>query len=140
MKRLLLTAALLLLVSGPGLANRASAGQAIIKPYGIAIPSFFFNSSEQRARDACAQERPECRASVRAEMEQEMAISLVIPWIILAGGILYALFFLRGQERAKQKARMAARQNHNPGAFKKLDREKDERKRGDDDDDQDRLD
>jgi hypothetical protein len=73
-------------------------------------------------------------------MEQEMAISLVIPWVILGGGILFVLLYLRKQERAKQKARMAARANHNPDAFRKLHRDKDESKRAaDDDDDDDNL-
>jgi len=132
MIRLLRTATLLLVL---GVTGPASAGQAVIKPYGMPIPSFFFPAAEQRAREACAQERPECRASVRADMEQEMAISLVIPWVILGVGILIVLLYLRKQEKAKQKARMAARQHHDPAAFRKLDREKEERKRGDDDDD-----
>jgi len=114
-----------LLVTGLGMATPAQA--QVIKPGGIPIPAFFFSGAERRAREACAQELPNCRASVRAQMEQEMAISLTFPWIILGVGILAALFYLRKQEKEKLRARTLARAHHDPGAFKKLDREKSER-------------
>ena len=105
----------------------------IIKPYGMAVPSFFFSGTEQRAREACAENRPECRASVRAQMEHEMAISLVIPWVLLGIGVLVVLFSLRNAERKKVKAAEAARRHHDPGKFRKLDREKSEQRNTDED-------
>ncbi len=64
----------------------------VIKPMGMAIPSLFFPASEARQRDACANELPECRPSVRAKMEEEMAYSMILPWVLAGGGILAALF------------------------------------------------
>ena len=128
---LILALAVMAFFAGPG----ASPAQAqVIKPYGMPIPSFFFSPGEERARDACAQNLPTCRASVRAEMEQEMAISLVIPWIILAVGVLIVLFYLRAQEKKKAQARAAARKHHDPGAFRKLDRERNAKSNSGDDD------
>lgn len=118
-----------------GVGASAPAHAQVIKPYGMPIPSFFFSAGERRARDACADNRPECRASVRAQMEQEMAISLVIPWVILAIGILIVLFYLREQERKKAKAAGIARSHHDPGAFRKLDREPRTKGNNADDDD-----
>ena len=93
----------------------------------------FFPASERRAREACAQELPNCRAAVRAQMEYEMAISLTIPWIILGVGVIIALMWLRGQEKKKAKARLLARAHHNPGAFRKIDSEAKEKSNDDDD-------
>jgi len=112
----------------------APAAQAqIIKPGGVPIPSFFFPAGERRAREACAQELPTCRAAVRAQMEYEMAISLTIPWIILAVGVISVLMWLRAQEKKKAQARLLARAHHNPGAFRKLDREAKEKSNDDED-------
>ncbi len=61
---------------------------------------------------------------MRAEMDQEKALSMVIPWIIVGVGILIALFHLRAQEKKKAQARAAARRHHDPGAFRKLDRDR----------------
>ena len=106
---------------------------AVIKPYGMAIPSFFFPAAEQRAREACAQNLPTCRSSVRAEMYQEMSISLAVPWVLLGVAILVLLFRMRSQEKKKEQARAAARRHHDPGAFRKLDREKTAKTTNDDD-------
>jgi hypothetical protein len=123
---------------GAGMPRAAMA--QVIKPYGMPIPAFFFSGAERRAREACADELPTCRASVRAQMEQEMAISLVIPWIILGAGVLIALFYLRKAERQRAKARELARRHHDPAAFRKLDKEKSQQKSADaDDDDRDQL-
>lgn len=117
---LVLALALVAMFSATG---AAPAHAQVIKPYGMPIPSFFFSRAERRAREACADELATCRASVRAEMEQEMAISLVLPWITLGIAVLCVLFWLRAQDKKKELARQAARKHHNPGAFRKLDRE-----------------
>ena len=108
----------------------------VFKPHGMTIPGLFFSTSEQRARQACIDDRPECRNSIRAEVEQEMAISLVAPWILLAVAILSVLFWLRGQEKKKDRARLAARRHHDPEKFRKLDRDKTERTATADDEDE----
>ena len=98
----------------------------------MTIPFFFFSPSEQRAREACANELPTCRSSVRAEMDHEMAISLIIPWALVGFGMIYVLIWLRAQEKKKQKAASAARARHSPGSFRKLDRDGKEKKANDD--------
>lgn len=136
--RLLLQAfTVLAALSGVGFPQPAAA--QVIKPYGMPIPSFFFPAGERRAREACADELPTCRATVRAQMEQEMAISLVIPWVILGVGVLIALFYLRKQEKEKAKAREMARRHHDPGAFRKLDSEKTSKTADPDDEDNEQL-
>ena len=116
-------------------AGAPPANAQVIKPYGIPIPSFFFSGVARRAREACAEERPECRASVRADMEQEKAVSLMLPWLLLGLAILGSLFGLRAQDKKKERARAAARRHHEPGAFRKLDQEPKVRTNDPDEDD-----
>jgi hypothetical protein len=121
--------------SGPGV---PSAQAQVFKPTGLTIPSFFFPQGERRAREECKANGPNCRAAVRAQLEHEMAISLTIPWIILAAGVLWALIALRKQEKKKQRQRAAARRHHDPASFRKLDRDENEKQKktaADDDDD-----
>ena len=106
---------------------RAAETPPVIKPMGMAIPSFFFSASEARQRNACANNLPECRPSIRAQMEQEMAYSMILPWVLVGVGILAALFYLRAQERKKQKQRLAARRHHDPNKFRKLGQTDDEK-------------
>jgi len=135
---LLQLCAVLTVLAGVGAPRSAEA--QVFKPQGMPIPSFFFPAAERRAREACANNESNCRASVRAQMEQEMAISLTIPWIILGIGVLVVLFYLRKQEKARAAKRALARRNHDPGAFRKLDKDKADKKRSNgDDDDADRL-
>ncbi len=119
--------AVVILCGSLGVTVAPPAQAQIIKPQGLTIPGFFFSPAERRAREACAQERPECRTAVRAQMEQEMAISLALPWVLLGAAVLGVLFWLRGQEKKKQRASLAARARHEPGAFRKFDRDRAER-------------
>lgn len=106
-----------------------------MKPNGWPLPGFLFSATEKRAREACAEERSECRAAVRAQMHYEMQISLVVPWLALGLAVLGRLMWGRVQEKKKAKARLLARSHHDPGKFRKLDRDDDERVKTDDDDD-----
>ncbi len=133
-RRCFLILSIAVLAVFPGVGAPPAVAQ-VIEPYGMPIPSFFFSPAERRAREACAQELPECRASIRADMEQEMAISLMLPWIMLAVAVLGVLFWLRAEEKKKLRARALARQHHEPGAFRKLDRERSDRSKDDDDSD-----
>ncbi len=101
---------------------------------GYALPGFLFSPGERRAREACAQGRPECRASVRAQMYYEMSISLIVPWALLGIAVLGVLGWMQMQEKKKQKARLRARAHHDPSKFRKLDSEREERTRNQDDD------
>ncbi len=118
-----------ILVGGTFFSPRVSAAETapVIKPMGMAIPSFFFSTSEARQRDACANGLAECRPSVRAKMEEEMAYSMILPWVLLGGGVLGALFYLRAQEQKKQKKRLAARRHTDSGKFRKLGQTDDEK-------------
>jgi hypothetical protein len=118
-------------LSGVGYFSPAAA--QVFKQQGLPIPAFFFSAAERRAREACADNLPNCRASVRARMEQEMAISLTIPYVVLAIGLLVVLVWLRGHEKKKARARALARRHHDPGAFRKLDKDKTEKRNADDD-------
>jgi hypothetical protein len=113
-----------------------SAHAQVMKPNGMALPGFLFPAAERRAREACLQQRPECRASVRAQIEQEMAYSLLIPWVLLGGAILGVLLWMRGKEKQKERARLVARAHHEPGKFRKLDHDSDERPKQTDNDDE----
>jgi hypothetical protein len=126
--------AVVLGLSGVGYAPPATA--QVFKQQGLPIPSFFFSGAERRGREACADNLPNCRASVRARMNQEMEISLTIPYIILAVGLVIVLVWLRGQEKKKAKARALARSHHAPGAFRKLGQEKKDKRAADDDDEE----
>lgn len=117
---------LVLLLALIGCGYVAPAGAQIIKPDGITLP-WFRSPAEQRAREACAQNLPECRASVRREMAQEKTATVITPWLILGVGVLVALLWLRAQERKKLKKRASAQRRHNPETFRKLDRTREER-------------
>ena len=110
-----------------GASVQAAEVAPVIKPMGMAIPSFFFSTSEARQRDACANGLAECRPSVRAKMEEEMAYSMILPWVLAGGGILGALFYMRAQEQKKKKKRLAARRHTDAGKFRKLGQTDDEK-------------
>ena len=99
----------------------------IVKPMGMPIPSFFFSRTERIKREACEDRLPECRPSVRAEIEQEMEYSLILPWVLIAIAVLGVLFWLRAQERNKFKQRQKAQRHHDPKAFRRLDKTKEDR-------------
>ena len=103
---------------------------AVIKPSGLTLPTWLpdwlMPPEEKRARKACAQNLPTCRAAVRRQMETEMAASLVTPWLMLGVGILIALLVLRAREKAKTKQRESARRHHDPRTYRKLGKTADE--------------
>jgi len=106
---------------------------------GMPIPSWLFPSSEARARRACIDKQPECRGTVRAQIEYEKSISLLFPWIALGIAIIGVLFYLRKQEQKKMQTRKVAQRHHDPAAFRKLDKDRKERKADDEDNDGDRF-
>jgi hypothetical protein len=88
---------------------------------------FFRSAQEKRARAACEQNLPECRADVRRQMQTEKGYSLLTPWILLGLGILGVLLYARKREKAKEEQRKLARRKHVPGQFKGLDKTGDQR-------------
>ncbi|MGE3476867.1 MAG: hypothetical protein AB7H70_13785 [Rhodospirillaceae bacterium] len=116
-----------------GFATVAPARAQIMPSQGIDIP-WFTSKSEKVQRDACRRNLPECRASVRAQMAVEESITVILPWAGLGIAILGVLFWLRAQEKKRERKKQLARRHHTPGAFKKLDKDKQERRDGDDED------
>lgn len=103
-----------------------SAGAQVMKRDRFTIP-WFRSAAEQRARDACLNNQPDCRPSVRDQIDQEKAISLLAPWGILGIAILGVLFWLRKLEQDKNKKLRDAQRKHDPKAYKKLDQTKEDR-------------
>jgi hypothetical protein len=112
-----------LLMAG-GFAAPASA--QVMKRDGFTIP-WFHSAAERRAREACENNQPDCRPSVRQQIADEKAASLITPWLILGAVILGTLFWLRRREQERLKKRRAAQRKHDPRAYKKLDQTKEER-------------
>ncbi len=102
------------------------AGAQIMKRDGFTFP-WFRSAGEQRAREACLNKQPDCRPSVKADIDQEKAISLLVPWALLGFAVLGILFWLRKLEQDKIKKRRDAQRKHDPKAFKKLDQTKEDR-------------
>ena len=122
-RRLLYIAALMPLLLGGFI---PPAGAQVMKRDGFTIP-WFHSAAEQRARDACLNNQPDCRPSVRAQIDQEKAISLLVPWALLGVAVLGVLFWLRKLEQDKTKKRRDAQRKHDPKAYKKLDQTKEDR-------------
>lgn len=111
------------LVLAAGFAAMAPAQAQIMPNQGIDIP-WLYSAQERAERDACRRALPECRASVRDRMELERAIVVTFPWAGLGLAILAGLFWLRAKEKKRERKKQLARMHHTPGAFKKLDKEK----------------
>lgn len=102
------------------------AGAQIMKRDGFTL-NWFASPAERRAREACANNQPDCRPSVRDQMDKEKAFSLLLPWALAGAIVLGVLFWLRKQEQEKLKKRRTAQQKHDPKAYKKLDQTKEDR-------------
>lgn len=104
----------------------APAAAQIMPDNGIDF-GFFRSRQEQRAREACEKNLPECRADIRRQMQEEKGISLLTPWILLGVGVLGVLLWARKREKARQKMKKEAQRKHVPGQFKQLDKTGDQR-------------
>jgi hypothetical protein len=104
------------LVTGFGAAGALPASAQIVPNQGIPLP-FSRSRSEEIPRRACSEGLPECRASVRAQMELERSITVIVPWAALGVFVLGVLFWLRAQEKKKQQKRVHVRRNHDPSTF-----------------------
>ncbi len=118
-----------------GFAVITPARAQVMPSQGIDLP-WFTSKSEKAQRDACRRNLPECRASVRAEMAIEESITVIVPWAGLGIAILGVLFWLRAQEKKRERKKKLARMHHTPGAFKKLDKDKQDRRDRDGDDEE----
>lgn len=114
-----------------GFAMVAPARAQVMPSQGIDLP-WFTSKSERAQRDACRRNLPECRSTVRAQMALEESITVIVPWAGLAIAILGVLFWLRAQEKKRERKKKLARMHHTPGAFKKLDKDKQDKRESDD--------
>jgi hypothetical protein len=104
-----------------GLAQLAPARAQVMPSQGIDIP-WFRSTSERAQREACRRNLPECRATVRAQMAVEQSITVILPWAGLGVAILGVLFWLRIQEKKRERQKQLARMHHAAGAYKKADK------------------
>lgn len=102
------------------------AGAQIMKRDGFTL-NWFASPAERRAREACANNQPDCRPAVRAQMDTEKAFSLLLPWALAGAIVLGVLFWMRKLEQEKLKKRREAKRKHDPKAYKKLDQTKEDR-------------
>ncbi len=116
------------LVTGAATASALPVSAQIMPQQGIPLPGFR-SRAEELARRACRENLPECRASVRAQMDLERNITIIAPWAALGVAILAVLFWLRAQEKKKERKRLDARRRHDPSTFRNLDKTQADRDR-----------
>ena len=106
---------------------------------GFTLPDFLFSRAEQLARANCINDLPNCRSDVREQLDIERAVSLVLPWFLLALGLVYLLRYMRQKEQRKAMHRRMAQRKHAAGAFRKAEDEKEETARQKAAEDEDRF-
>lgn len=116
----------------------APARAQVMPEQGMTLP-WFRSRSEEIQRDACRRNLPECRASVRAQMDLEQSITVILPWAALGVAVLGVLFYLRAQEKKRERKKKLARMHHTPGAFKTLDKGKPAKSEDDEEAERDRM-
>lgn len=100
----------------------------------------WFGSSQERAqREACRRNLPDCRATVRAQMNIERSITVIVPWAALGLAVLGVLFWLRKREKQREHAKKLARMMHTPASHKKAEQQKEAKRKRDDEDEADRV-
>ena len=100
---------------------------------------WFGSSTERAQREACRRNLPECRASVRAQMNIEQSITVIVPWASLGLAVLGVLFWLRKREKKRAHAKKLARMMHTPASHKKAELQKEAKRKRDEEDDADRA-
>ena len=120
-----------------GLAQLAPVRAQVMPSQGIDIP-WFTSTSERAQREACRRNLPECRATVRAQMAVEQSITVMLPWAALGVAIIGVLFWLRNQEKKRERQKKLARMHH-ASAPKHRDNKTQKTDSRDDDDEAERL-
>lgn len=100
---------------------------------------WFRSSTERAQREACRRNLPECRAAVRAQMNIERSITVIVPWASLGLAVLGVLFWLRKREKKREQAKKLARMMHTPASHKKAEQQREAKRKRDDEDEADRL-
>jgi|GEM_PF-2342106 len=106
---------------------------------GYTLPDFFFSRAEQLARANCINDLPNCRSDVESQLQTERIVSLVLPWFLLALGLVFLLRYMRKKEQRKEMHRRMAQRKHIAGAFRKSDAQDDTARRDGNDDEEDRF-
>ena len=105
---------------------------------GIALP-WFHSRTTQMARDACENDLPECRDSVRRELATEKAITRTVPWVLICLAIWGAVRYARAREKVRERQREEAARHHVRASVRTKDARLDERPPVSDDDVEDGL-
>jgi len=83
----------------------------VMRDEGFLIP-WFHSRAEKLARQACQEELPQCRDSVRQQMAAEKAFTIFAPWVLLALFIWGAVIYVRRKEAQKEARRHEAERHH----------------------------
>jgi hypothetical protein len=78
---------------------------------GVPIP-WFHSRSEKLARQACMQNLPECRDSVRQKLATELMITNLAPWVMICLIVLGAVMYVRIRDAKREARRQAAQRHH----------------------------
>jgi hypothetical protein len=78
---------------------------------GFTLP-WFYSRAERLERQACIDRLPECRPSVRREIENERLATRYTPWLLLGGLVLAVLFYVRQKDKQRERRRAEALRHH----------------------------
>ena len=102
---------------------------------GVQLP-WFRSKAENAARQACEEDLPECRDSIRKQIASEKAITRTFPWILLCLIVLGAVRYVNMREKQREQRRQEAARHHVRASLRQ-DKERSEAATGDDDESQD---
>jgi hypothetical protein len=102
---------------------------AIMSDDGMQLP-WFRSKAEKAARQACEDDLPECRDSIRKQIASEKAITRYLPWILLCLVILGAVRYVNMREKQRDRRREEAARHHVRASLRE---EKEKANRTDDD-------
>ncbi len=134
MRWVYLAGVLLLSSIGPVMLPLPATAQ-IMHDDGMQIP-WFRSKADKLARQACENDLPECRDSIRKQLATEKAITRYIPWILICLCLLGAARYARKREEERNRQKAEAARHHIRASL----REQNERKPDRDDDDEDDVD
>jgi len=94
-----------------GVFGAASSRAQVMHDDGLPLP-WFHNRAQQMARQACEDDLPECRDSVRRQLVTEKMITNLLPWVLLCLVMLGAFVYVRRQEAVREGRRNQAARQH----------------------------
>jgi hypothetical protein len=92
-------------------AGASPARAQIMHNDGVALP-WFHTRAEKLERQACEDNLPECRDSVRQQLAVEHMVTILAPWILLCLVMLGAVMYVRRRDAARERQRHQAERQH----------------------------